>query len=281
MKALLALMGLLLALVLISGCNDSNNNKVTVQGSVVDAGGAAVNGADVTLLNPNGTTFRTVNTGLSNTFRFTNVPKASGYTISVSSAAGTAITPVNVTGNTVVPPITVTPASATASVSGTIGTTNPTATYTVNIVKGTTTVATTTAGPAAIPTFTLNNVPVDTGYIIEVIDNNNIATDFGPVTVPSGGIPAGTIDIIVKTSAELTSDGVPVGPNVVAAYTATSGTLSIDGGAPSGSANPAFLTGIAVGSHTATLTPDTGTPVTVNFIVRAGDTTVIRANDLP
>lgn len=266
-KALLALLGLGLALLFIAGCNDDDNEEVrtrTLSGTITNTAGAPVEGATVTLL-LNGTpvTAQTTTTNALGQFTLTNVPEGSGFTIRVSSSAvppafQTNTISVPTSGNQTALNVTVIPPATTgATVSGSIGTTSPNDTFTVTAFQNGTSVATATATlSGTTPVFTLTNVPTDVSTVITVDNGNGVITVYGPITVPSTGVA--DILVLTKTATELAEDGVqgtipPTNGSVTVAAYATNATISVDGGTVVGPGNPVSIPGVSAGTHTITV----------------------------
>ena len=381
-KALLALLGLGLALMLVAGCSDENESTGTVTGTVTNSSTGLGQGSALVTLQRNGTTVATTpvstTVGSVGQYTFGNIATGAGYTVVVSSTATpaefttvtsptftvttgtnthnvsvgtgitstisgtvtnastglgqgnatvalllngtsiatqavsdtagsvgqytfTGITPgpnyaLQVTSNATpaeftqvtTPTFTATAGANTqnvtvgtgvagVSVSGSIGTINATDTFVVKAVQGTTVLASTTAGPADTPTFTLTNVPVSNGITIQVLDNQTgIITVFGPVNVPAAGLTG--LWVYTKTAAQLLADGVPANGNVVA-YIAGGGTIMVNG-ATSVLGNPTYLANVATGNQTVTINPPSGTAV--QLVVPVSSTpVVIRYNPTP
>lgn len=376
MKALLALLGLGLALLLFAGCSDNNDNENTLRGTVTNAATSLPEeGATVTLFR-NGTEVDSVSTNENGTFTFDNVEDGSGYTIVVSSptdafadvtfgpfevrndisniniVVGSGVTtgtvsgtitnastglpqanatvtlyqgdfqigdeqitgangqfsfsgvpfgsgytivvssatsafedvtfgPFNVQGNVTNINIVVGSGLTGTTVSGTIGTIDPTAVYDVSIIRNNTVIRTTTAGPAVEPSFTLTNVPPNDNYIIAVQEQGSaIITLYGPVTVPEGGLSG--LLIYVKDADQLSDAGVtgnipPTnGTATIVSYVTGGSTITIDGGSPCGQRNPSFITGVTPGVRTITITNDAGESVTFTITIPANTVLVFR-----
>ena len=135
-------------------------------------------------------------------------------------------------------------------------------------------VATTTAGPGEMPTFTFTNVPASTLALIEVDSTSipGVDTWFGPFTVPATGTTnVGTIN--VKLVTEL-SNYVPSTANLVV-FINGAATITANG-VTSNNGNPAYLTNVPASSSTVvTVTPNTGTAFNVNLPITANTVTVL------
>lgn len=289
LKALLALLGLGLALFFIAGCNDDeeNNGLVTrtLSGTITTTSGAPVEGATVTLL-LNGTpvTGQTTTTNAQGQFTLTNVPEGAGFTVQLSSSAvppafQTTSIIVPSTGNQTALNTQVSPVVSGTTISGTIGTIDATATFTVKAFQAGTEVASVNVTAAAVPTFTLSNVPSGVDTIITVEDNNGIITVYGPITVPSTGVS--DILILTRTAQQLADDGVqgtipPANGTVTVAAYATNAILTVDSGTPVGPGNPVSITGVSAGTHTITVTGTDVITQTVTLNLQANRVYVFR-----
>jgi len=290
-KALLALLGLGLALFFIAGCNDDDDddNGVrtrTISGTITTTSGAPVQGATVTLLlNNTPVTGQTTTTNALGQFTLANVPEGSGFTVRVSSPATpptfqTTSISVPTTGNQTALNVTVSPVTTGATISGAIGTTSTTDTFTVTAIQNNATVATATATlSGTTPVFTLHNVPTDVPTIILVDNGNGIITVYGPITVPSTGVA--DILVLTKTAAELAEDGVqgtipPTNGTVTVAAYATNATISVDGGTVVGPGNPVSIPGVSPGTHTVTVSGTNVNTQTVTLNLQANRVYVFR-----
>jgi hypothetical protein len=259
-----------------------------VSGTVTNASSGLGQGGATVTLNQGTTVVATTTTSSATAtlgmYAFNTIPVGS-YTITVSSPTN-AFTPVTsavftVSGNTTVPTITVgTGVTTGGSVSGTIGSDNPTTdVFTVSILLNGVTVATTTstAGTATAngPSFTLTNVPAGSGYLIEATSANypGVITVFGPLTVPATGLTG--LAFNNKSVAELASDGVPSTANLVAypATGSTTGVVLAVNSQTSTNGNPAFLSNVP----TVSVTAQCNTTVTLTDVpMISGDVTVLR-----
>lgn len=299
-KALLALLGLGLALLVFAGCSDSeDNNNVpagfqNITGTVTNAStGLGQPNATVTLLRNGEQVGEPFVTGNSGEFTFTNIPEGSGYTIRVSSATNAfqTVTTDTFTLDENTPPFEIIVGSGITgvTVSGIVGTTDTSATFTVNAVRNGNVIATTTTGTTPEgqngPSFTLTNVPVgaDTTLVVTSAQHPGVVTVFGPIDIPQGGLTG--INIFTKTAQQVMTDTgnqigtipPPSGKAAVSAYITGGGTITV-GNQTSNSGNPAFLNNLTASNTltTATIDPVNGDPFTVQFVPASGTVTVFR-----
>lgn len=264
-KALLALLGLGLALMLMAGCSDSDNEEITlgtVTGTITNAStGLAQPDATVTLFQ-NGVAVpgQTFTTGANGVYTFNNVQTGGNYTITVSSATNAFTTKTTsaftVTTGTNTVDVVVGSGLVGSNITGVAGTSDPNATFTVEALQNGVVVATNTTGatvpPANGPAFTLTNVPTNVSTILRVTSTAfpGVVTFFGPVTVPDAGVS--DIQIFTKTPEQLDDDTnnslgtVPPanGTATVVAYVTGGGTITV-GNQTSTAANPTFITNLS------------------------------------
>lgn len=252
-----------------------------LSGTVTNAStGLGQGNATVTLLQGE-LVIATAQTDPQGQFSFADVAPGTGYTLLVTSNADPAefvdvtSTTFTVAAGANTQNVTVGSGVGGTTVSGVIGTIESTATFAISILQGTQTIATTTAGPAEEPAFTLTNVPPGSGYVIKVVSSlSGITTLFGPVTVPEGG--RSNLTIFPRTEDQLEQEGVPSNASVVA-YIAGGGTITANN-VVSTFGNPTWLANLPAGNTNVTVTPGAGTPFTFNVPVSTTLPVVIRFN---